>query len=229
LPDSRPEGSCGRTASYRTWAGRWGLLLFAAMAQVPSLTLDLMCFTGLAWGGEGMALWFSLADMTSLTAVGLLVIAVLWQVLCLAARRVRPSDAVVRIVLMSWAITVCFGTARFGKWMRKEGFVRVAAQAQVVVDAVHDYVASHGRPPSRLSDVRDSIPEAVWSRVPSLHLLSEDISKRRFGGEDWVLVADVSTGILNWDLFYYAPSESYPRSIQGGWVERIGRWAYVHE
>jgi len=34
---------------------------------------------------------------------------------------------------------------------------------------------------------------------------------------------------FQWDRFVYWPEESYPESVHGGTVERIGGWAYVHE
>ena len=36
-------------------------------------------------------------------------------------------------------------------------------------------------------------------------------------------------GIMDFDVFFYWPSETYPDAIYGGVVERIGDWAYVHE
>lgn len=45
----------------------------------------------------------------------------------------------------------------------------------------------------------------------------------------WELRIDCGGMGLNWDVFFYWPSEHYPRYIYGGVTERIGRWAYVHE
>lgn len=45
----------------------------------------------------------------------------------------------------------------------------------------------------------------------------------------WELSIACSTGFLNWDVFFYWPSQQYPEHIYGGSVERMGRWAYVHE
>ena len=47
------------------------------------------------------------------------------------------------------------------------------------------------------------------------------------GAED--LVEQVGKGNINFDRFIYWPSEQYPNRIQGNGVERIGKWAYVHE
>lgn len=45
----------------------------------------------------------------------------------------------------------------------------------------------------------------------------------------WELRIDCSRGMLNWDVFFYWPTQRYPDNIYGGIVERIGDWAYVHE
>ncbi|MDQ5935721.1 MAG: hypothetical protein QG574_3036, partial [Cyanobacteriota bacterium erpe_2018_sw_21hr_WHONDRS-SW48-000092_B_bin.40] len=38
-----------------------------------------------------------------------------------------------------------------------------------------------------------------------------------------------SIGMLNWDVFYYLPTEKYPEHDYGGSIEPIKNWAYVHE
>jgi hypothetical protein len=45
----------------------------------------------------------------------------------------------------------------------------------------------------------------------------------------WELRVPCSNGMLNWDVFFYWPSEDYPDHAYGGSIERIGKWAYVHE
>jgi len=45
----------------------------------------------------------------------------------------------------------------------------------------------------------------------------------------WELRVNCGLGFLNWDVFFYWPSEDYPKNIYGGTVERMGKWAYVHE
>ena len=45
----------------------------------------------------------------------------------------------------------------------------------------------------------------------------------------WELRIDCSRGMINWDVFFYWPTQRYPNHIYGGVVERIADWAYVHE
>ena len=35
--------------------------------------------------------------------------------------------------------------------------------------------------------------------------------------------------LLQFDCFVYWPERNYPEHMYGGWVERMGDWAYVHE
>lgn len=48
-------------------------------------------------------------------------------------------------------------------------------------------------------------------------------------GTPWELRVPCGRGFANWDVFVYWPSEEYPSAMYGGTVERMGRWAYVHE
>lgn len=45
----------------------------------------------------------------------------------------------------------------------------------------------------------------------------------------WELRVPCSIGLLNWDVFFYWPTQHYPDHAYGGSIERIGKWAYVHE
>jgi hypothetical protein len=45
----------------------------------------------------------------------------------------------------------------------------------------------------------------------------------------WELNIPCPWGFINWDVFFYWPTQRYPDYIYGGGVERIGKWAYVHE
>jgi hypothetical protein len=73
--------------------------------------------------------------------------------------------------------------------------------------------------------IRASHPDIEWHRLPDLQITTGWSAH----GGPWALVAEVPQGAFNWDVFYYAPSETYPATIHGGMVERIGRWAYVHD
>ena len=46
--------------------------------------------------------------------------------------------------------------------------------------------------------------------------------------ETYELRVDVGR-VLQFDCFVYWPERNYPEHMYGGWVERMGGWAYVHE
>ena len=60
-------------------------------------------------------------------------------------------------------------------------------------------------------------------------ILGDPSGERLLLNADWELQIPCSNGFLNWDVFFYWPSEEYPDHVYGGWVERIKNWAYVHE
>jgi hypothetical protein len=51
---------------------------------------------------------------------------------------------------------------------------------------------------------------------------------RRTGGEAFELSVFCGDG-FDFDRFVYWSSETYPDAMYGGFVQRIGKWAYVHE
>lgn len=123
--------------------------------------------------------------------------------------------------------------------------VIVDAEGQVL-SADTDRLGSVSRPrpfdAKRWSDQREARADMLADLVPRLIGLSlddvhamlgpEDGSgalEEHFSGAPYELTVPCPLGQLNWDVFVYWPSEAYPDQMYGGWVERIGSWAYVHE
>jgi hypothetical protein len=92
---------------------------------------------------------------------------------------------------------------------------RWRADSQQRLQMVHDMAHGH-----RLRGMRRQAVEEIFG-PPSGRRVLRDAA--------WELRIPCSLGILNWDVFFYWPSERYPERIYGGSTERIGRWAYVHE
>jgi hypothetical protein len=123
---------------------------------------------------------------------------------------------------------------------RMIAFGRVAQDAEPLVDALNDFAAREGRPPGALEEL---IPEYL-DQVPSashglgnfhyqqyaLGLTATDVdTAEHVAPAPWSLLVHCGRGMLNWDVFVYWPGEQYPNEMYGGYVERVGRWAYVHE
>lgn len=107
--------------------------------------------------------------------------------------------------------------AWLGNLVRDLRFEAVGNRAKPVIQKLEAGRVRTGRYP-------DSID------LPSTGMVAYPRFKYRLHSEEgYELAVECSTGILNWDRFVYWPSRGYPSSMYGGWVERIGDWAYVHE
>lgn len=120
-----------------------------------------------------------------------------------------------------------------GSAVRMLGFERFTERAQPVVDAIDRYVRQNGQPPSSLAelfpDYLPSVPSTGVGSAPEFRYIVGEQAKREYHANPWVLQLDVSTGVMNWDIFIYYPLQNYPERGHGGALERIGDWAYVHE
>lgn len=91
------------------------------------------------------------------------------------------------------------------KWLQREFRIEMAR-------SVSNHVALKG---ALFADVKQTLGE------PDETTVLRDSS--------WELRIECSWGMVNWDTFFYWPSERYPSNIYGGSTELIGKWAYVHE
>jgi hypothetical protein len=98
-----------------------------------------------------------------------------------------------------------------------------------LVAAITQFEAATGHPPKDLHDLVPAFLPALPGGIPPLEIVTGDQAEQQYHGNPWALRADVGTGLLNWDQFIYLPRQNYPRQGHGGWLQRIGAWAYVHE
>lgn len=59
-----------------------------------------------------------------------------------------------------------------------------------------------------------------------MRLISGADARARYYGNSWVLVADVSSGVLNWDELNYLPNQNYEANTA---YKQLGSWAYLYE
>lgn len=88
------------------------------------------------------------------------------------------------------------------------------------------------QPDRRLYMVRDlaeSNDLRTMSREALEQILGPPTGRRVLRDSPWELRIPCALGILNWDVFFYWPTERYPEQLYDGGIERIGHWAYVHE
>lgn len=153
------------------------------------------------------------------------------SVIAIPFRRTRKTAT---IVLLSCVIYLVGSLSlRLGAAVRWAGFERQALRGTELVHAINRFESKYAHPPPTLEAL---VPEFL-AVVPSTgmpaypdwrYVLGED-ARERYSGNPWVLYMDCSSGFINFDMFLYFPNQNYPESGYGGWLERIGNWAYVHE
>lgn len=115
------------------------------------------------------------------------------------------------------------------------GFVSDARVDRMPVDLQQrpfDADAWHANPQDRMHmvwDLRAKHVLADFTREDLESLLGPPAGTRMLGDAPWELRIPCSAGFLNWDVLIYWPTERYPDAAYGGWIEPVGRWAYVHE
>ncbi len=126
---------------------------------------------------------------------------------------------------------VAYGALRLSRGARRAAFLRLAERSEPLVAAIKRHEATHGSPPKSLAELvpslLDRVPETGMPAHPKYEYGCWETDSPRDAA--WELRVHCGTGPLNWDSFFYWPTEQYPRHIYGGSVERIGNWAYVHE
>ncbi len=115
---------------------------------------------------------------------------------------------------------------------RTTAFTRASANGGPIIAALNTYRDDNGVYPNSLSQL---VPQYVPS-VPRTGLIGYPTFTFPSGYNDispvpdsYELRIECTSGGINFDRFIYWPSESYPKTIQGNWTERIGTWVYVHE
>jgi len=103
-----------------------------------------------------------------------------------------------------------------------------AAPGKATFDSEAWRTLPHARMAMIESLKKSDIPKMeTFSEVVAV--LGEPTAREPVLSAPWELSIPCGLGVLNWDVFFYWPTEDYPKRTHGGSVERIGRWAYVHE
>jgi hypothetical protein len=130
----------------------------------------------------------------------------------------------------AFSITIfTFIGANLSEFIRLSAFANLGARTKPVIQAIEKFTHDKGHPPASLEVL---VPKYL-STVPHTGIGSYPDYRYSSPSEDgdspWQLGVDCSTGILNWDVFFYWPTHNYPTYIYGGYVQPVGEWAYVHE
>lgn len=199
--------------------GTMGLLL-----AIYTLAVNYLSVSGHGdWGvpGQEMVIWLSL--------LGIIIMAVC--LVGLLSSRTRCAS----LALMAGSglfVALSIFSLKAADNIRHRGFERLTREAAPLVAAINGYVKEHGLPPEDLQEVQVVYPAGHTIKgdvLPKFSYIRGEQAMERYHGNSWVLMLKTPTGPLRWDVFLYYPLQNYPSLGHGGWLERIGEWAYVHE
>jgi len=179
-----------------------------------------------ARNGDDGFLWFEiLFALPLLAAPPLLLVALIG----LCFRRVRRGSALV--ALCSAAYLVAFPVSvQIGQRIRMRAFHQLAERSKPLIEAIRGFEQKHGRPPESLEAlVPEFMPSIPSTGVRAYPEYDYSTASKNFDGNPWVLTVSTPSGGINFDQFMYFPLTNYPEQGYGGWLERVGDWAYVHE
>lgn len=131
--------------------------------------------------------------------------------------------------LIGWiSLISILASAHYGFSIRNKGFSELGKRFEPLILAIKSYEKENGAPPKKLDEL---VPKYISAVPTSTGMAAYSEYKYNVLKEDapWELRVTCSSGILNWDVFYYWPSEKYPAESDGGWNEPVGNWSYVHE
>jgi hypothetical protein len=136
-----------------------------------------------------------------------------------------------RLALAAAVLVGTIGGVWLGPIHRMARIEQVVASAVPLARAIEAFEHEEGRPPRQLSEL---IPR--YPAIPSTGMggYSEwdyitGIDARPYGDNSWVLRVYTSGPGVNFDQLMHFPNQRYPQFGHGGWIERVGGWAYVHE
>lgn len=133
------------------------------------------------------------------------------------------------LIWVSCVSTLLFSFLGIGvsTFVYRYGFEQMAERTKPLIAAIRKFEKEEGRAPAELKEL---VPKYI-AAVPSTGIGAYPeyrYEKLEKDSDPWELRVDCSRGPLNWDEFYYRPSEKYGKRY-GGWVEPMGTWAYFHE
>lgn len=176
-----------------------------------------------SWGipGQELVTWLALLGvvLAGVALLGLLV------------SKIRCA-AIAMLIGACLMVTLCVASLKSADKIRVQGFERLSREAAPLVAAIHDYNKKFGHPPQNLELLQINYPPGhviKGGELPDFEYLPGQLAAERYHGNPWVLVLEAPTGPLRWDRFLYYPLRNYPPLGHGGWLEKIGDWAYVHD
>jgi hypothetical protein len=140
----------------------------------------------------------------------------------------RISRALACLTFMGlWILAI--GSARS---LRHRAFDRASHAGNPIVQALAQYRHEKGHYPESL----DQLVPGYLPRIPFTGLIgypefvyNKDRHANETRADTYELAIFCPSAFMNFDRFFYWPSETYPDYLANQRVERIGTWAYLHE
>ena len=210
------------TASTRMWFVGGPLLC----GLIPLVCVPAVEWIAIAPHGSATFLWLNLVFVfPALAALPTILVALV----ALAFPRVRRYSAVLALCSVAYLVAfIC--SVQLGESVRMSAFHRLAKRSQPLVAAVRAFEQRHGRPPESLQalvpEFLPSVPSTGLGAYPEYRYSTLAMD---YEGNPWVITVFTPSGAINFDQFMYFPLTNYPKRGYGGYLERVGDWAYVHE
>jgi len=147
-------------------------------------------------------------------------------------RRSTRQKASKWFLICSVFVVVTIASMKIGHRIRMDAFRSLAERSEPLVAAIKAYEQAHGKPPFSLGalvpEFLPAIPNTDMGAYPEYrYIVPED---HLHDGNPWVIIVSASTGILDFDRFFYYPLQNYPSHLwETNPVQRVGDWGYVHE
>lgn len=202
--------------------------LFALLGPLLALPLS----TALAWSGPAAA--ETLLNLIAFPAILVLVLCLpgfMGGLALLFWPRFRRRGLTVACVCAAFVVGTV-GGIKMALPIERQGWLRVIARADPLVAAIHSHERRLGTAPEQLEELVPTelaaLPTTGLGSSPEFHYRKADGTNRVFG-DRWAIRVRPPQVALGFDTLFYVPSETYPERGFGGVIERIDRWAYVHE
>jgi hypothetical protein len=195
-------------------------------AAIPLVSIPAADWAAVAPNGNEMALWYvMLLVFPMLAAVPAFFVGLVGMLF----RRVRPYAALLSLCSLVFFLSFIL-SLRVGDSIRMRAFARLAERSKPLIAAIRAYDQKHGRPPESLAAlVPDFLPKVPATGIRAYPEYLYKVPTNNYEGNPWVLYVSTPSGGINFDQFMYFPLTNYPKLGYGGWLERVGDWAYVHE
>ena len=224
------------------------LLILFVLASVSSKHLDGKLQTGMMFYGIGTASLSLIGDYLSyacipfgtsivvllkplffMGAFAVLLIYFLGNIYEMTFNTSKRIHSLKSVVLASLLLVILVFSLKFGNDFRMHAFAAMGERFSPLINAIKLYEKENGVPPRELKLLEPKylakVPTSTGlASYPEFHY--ETVKE---ADHSWEISVPCSSGLLNWDVFFYWPSEKYPSTAYGGVVEPINNWAYVYE